>query len=424
MSHQVAVTIVADVRPGEAERLDRLLMSMGDGVANGSVVDLAAVPDLHFARFVLLEETQDLRDRPLPALLIYMSDVDVSRDRHLAVLVDTASNGLDQLYSHCEGYPSPETRSRETRLAYLRAHVVKEQARYFNTTGRNVRQVRQEAELHDRLEKLLDSRTDESDGDPQSVRKTVQELIARDESLRWARGPAPRSGFAFRAKKALRLVAGVLLVLLLSPLLLLIAPVFLLLLRLHERSDRAPHLPASLERVEELADLEDRAAHNPFTAVGFVKPGLFRRLTIQTIFVALNFAAQHLFNHGNLAGVKTIHSARWVALNEWRRVIFASNYDGSRESYMDDFVDKIAWGLNVSFGSGYGFPNTSWLFFDGAKDEQAFKDFLRRHLVATRVWHSAYPRLTNANIENNARIRAGLHGDAEPDDARRWVQAL
>jgi hypothetical protein len=122
--------------------------------------------------------------------------------------------------------------------------------------------------------------------------------------------------------------------------------------------------------------------------------------------------------------VKTIHSARWVALNEWRRVIFASNYDGSRESYMDDFVDKIAWGLNVSFGSGHGFPNTNWLFFDGAKDEQAFKDFLRRHLVATRVWHSAYGRLTNANIERNARIRAGLQGDADPDEARRWVQAL
>jgi len=422
MSHQVAVTIVAEVRPGEAERLDRLLRSMGDGLANGSVVDLAALPDLHFARFVLLEATRDLRDRPIPALLIYMSDVDVSRDRHLADLVDAGSDGLDQLYGHCEGYP--ESRTRETRLAYLRAHVVKEQARYFNTTGRNVRRVRQEAELRDGIEKLLDGRPDSTDRDPQSVRKAVQELVARDESLRWARGPAPGPDFGFRVKETLHFVAGVLLALLLSPLLLLIAPVFLLLLWLHERSDRAPHVPAPLERVEELAELEDLAPQNPFTAVGFLKPGIFRRLTIRTIFVALDFAARHLFNHGNLAGVKTIHSARWVALNEWRRVIFASNYDGSRESYMDDFVDKIAWGLNVSFGSGYGFPNTRWLFFDGAKDEQAFKDFLRRHLVATRVWHSAYERVTNANIENNARIRAGLQGEAEGDDARHWVQAL
>jgi hypothetical protein len=424
MSHQLAVTIVADVRSGEAGHVDRLLRSMGDGLANGSVVDLPALPDVHFARFVLLEETRDLRDRPLPALLIYMSDVDVSRDRHLGALVDTSGDGLDELYGHCEGYPRPGARSRETRLAYLRAHVVKEQARYFNTTGRNVRQVRQEAELRDRIEELLDGLPSDGSRDPTSVRSAVQELIARDESLRWARRPAPGLGVGFRAKETLHLVTGVLIVLLLSPLLLLIAPVFLVLLRLHERSDRAPHLAASLQRVEELADLEDLAPQNPFTAVGFVKPGLFRRLTIRTIFIALDFAARHLFNRGNLAGVKTIHSARWVALNEWRRVIFASNYDGSRESYMDDFVDKIAWGLNAAFGSGYGFPNTNWLLFDGAKDEQAFKDFLRRHLVATRVWHSAYERLTNANIENNARIRAGLEGGAEPDEARQWAQAL
>jgi hypothetical protein len=423
MSHQVAVTIVADVRSGEAEHVDRLLRSMGNGLANGSVVDLAALPSVHFARFVLLDETRDLRDRPLPALLVYMSDVDVPRDRHLADLVGAAGDGLDQLYGHCEGYPRQGSRNPETRLAYLRAHVVKEQARYFNTTGRNVRQVRQEAELHDRIEELVDGRPETRDRDPRSVREAVQELIARDDSLRWARRPPPGLPLGFRAKEALHLATGVLLVLLLSPLLLLIAPFFLLLLRLHERSDRAPHVPAALERVEELAELEDLAAHNPFTAVGFVKPGLFRRALIQTIFVALNFAARHLFNHGNLAGVKTIHSARWVALNGWRRVIFASNYDGSRESYMDDFVDKIAWGLNAAFGSGHGFPNTSWLLFDGAKDEQAFKDFLRRHLVATRVWHTAYERLTNANIENNARIRAGLQGHAEADEARLWVQA-
>jgi hypothetical protein len=423
MPHQVAVTIVADVRPGQSESLERLLGTMGDGTANGSVVDLAALPALHFARFVLVDETRDLRDRPLPALLVYMSDVDVSRDRHLGDLVDGASDGLDRLYGHCVGYPEPGSRNRESRLAYLRAHVVKEQARYFNTTGRNVRQVRQEAELHDSVETFLDGRAAAADADPQAVRAAVHELVTRDESLRWALS-RPGRDLGFLARETLHLVVGALVVLVLSPLLLLLAPVYLFLLWLHERSDRAPHLPAQLDRVERLAELEDLAVHNPFTAVGFVKPGLFRRITISTIFAALNFAARHIFNHGNLAGVKTIHSARWVALNDWRRVIFASNYDGSRENYMDDFVDKIAWGLNVSFGSGYGFPNTRWLFFGGANDEQAFKDFLRRHLVATRVWHSAYPRLTNANIENNARIRAGLSGDARPDEARRWVQAL
>lgn len=424
MSHQAAVTIVADVRPGEAESLKQLLATMGDGVANRSVVDFAALRGVHFARFVLLEETKDLRGEPLPASLLYLSDADIPPDRHLSDLVDTAGSGLDLLFGHCDGYPA-EPRVRETRLSYLRQHVVKEQARYFNTIGRNVRQVREEGELRDGIEELLNRWPEGStDADPAAIRRGVQELIEQDDRLRWARRPAPGLGLGFRAKELVHLVVGVLLVLVLSPLLLLVAPVFLVLLRLHERSEPAPHLRPSPEQVEELDALEDHLVQNPFTAIGFVKPGLFRRLTIQTVLLALDFAARHVFNNGNLAGVKTIHSARWVALNSWRRVIFASNYDGSRESYMDDFVDKIAWGLNVAFGSGYGFPRTRWLFFDGVKDEQAFKDFLRRHLVPTRVWYSAYGRLTNANIENNARIRAGLHGQAGSSDTRRWVQEL
>lgn len=424
MPYQVAVTIVADVRPGATESLRQLLESMGDGVANGNVVDLSALRDVHFARFVLLEEDKDLRGDPLPASLLYMSDVDVPRDRHLAELVDTAGEGLDRLFGHCEGYP-PEPRTRDDRLAYLTRHVVKEQARYFNTTGRNVRQVVQEATLRDRIQELLDgSPNGGTNGDPAAIRRRVQELVERDDALRWAQEPAPGLGFGFRVKELAHLGGGVLLVLLLSPLLLLVVPVFLVVLRLHERSAPAPHLPPSLKKIEKLDDLEDHLVHNPFTAVGFVKPGLFWRLTFRALLLALEFATRHVFNNGNLAGVKNIHSARWVALNEWRRMIFVSNYDGSRESYHDDFVDKIAWGLNVAFASGYGFPRTRWLFFDGVNDEQAFKDFLRRHLVPAPAWHSAYGRLTNANIKNNARIRAGLQGEAGSREARRWVQAL
>ena len=138
--------------------------------------------------------------------------------------------------------------------------------------------------------------------------------------------------------------------------------------------------------------------------------GLFRRLLANVVLFGTNYAARHLFNRANLAGIKTIHFARWVFLDDRRRVIFCSNYDGSLESYMDDFIDKVAWGLNATFSNGYGYPRTRWLVLDGARDELAFKDLLRSHQHPTEVWFSAYPRLTALNIENNARIRAGLYG--------------
>jgi hypothetical protein len=425
MPHQSALTIVANVRPGETDSLRRLLGTMGDGVANGSVVDFETLTGLHFARLVLLEETHDLRGEPLPASLVYMSDLDVSGDRHLGDLVDTAGAGIDLLFDHCEGYPDGAQRARDERLAYLRRHVVAEQVRYVNTIGRGARQIRQEAQLRDRLESFLDGRPhDPGEDDPVAIRRAVQEFVENDEAFHWARWPAGRLPLSFRVKELAHFLGGLLLVLLLAPFLLLAAPVFFVLLRLHERSDRAPHERPPPELVQELAALDDHLVHNPFTAIGFVKPGLFRRLTLTGVLIALAFATRHVFGSGNLAGVKTIHFARWVVLNDKRRVIFASSYDGSLESYMDDFVDKIWWGLNLAFSNGYGFPRTRWLFLDGSRDELAFKDFLRLHQVPTRVWYSAYGRLTTANIASNERIRSGLRGAAGPDEARGWLQAL
>ena len=76
--------------------------------------------------------------------------------------------------------------------------------------------------------------------------------------------------------------------------------------------------------------------------------------------------------------------------------------------------------MNLVFSNGVGYPRTSWLVRGGARDELAFKDYLRVHQVPTRVWYSAYDRLTALNIQQNERIRAGLRGG----DASRWVQSL
>ena len=91
---------------------------------------------------------------------------------------------------------------------------------------------------------------------------------------------------------------------------------------------------------------------------------------------------------------------------------------------MGDFIDKVAWGLNAIFSNGIGYPRTNWLFFDGAWDEEAFKHYIHTHQLPVHVWYSAYGNLTNANIEQNARIRAGLHGSMTAPQAERWLELL
>jgi hypothetical protein len=91
---------------------------------------------------------------------------------------------------------------------------------------------------------------------------------------------------------------------------------------------------------------------------------------------------------------------------------------------MDDFIDKVAWGLNAVFSNGVGYPKTNWLILNGAKNEQAFKNYIRVHQIATQVWYSAYDRLTALNIANNASIRAGLYRAMSETEAEEWLRLL
>jgi hypothetical protein len=420
MPYQVALTIDSPVRAGAVDDLNRLLATMGDGVANGSLIDFGALSGVHFARLMVIDEDAEAR---LPAHLFLLADLDVSADTHLAELVDTAGEGLDRILAHCEGYPAGGAASRNERLDYLRRHVVKEGARYVNTTGRTARQIRQEAELRDAIAQFLDE-GDWAGRDASEVRRGVREHLERRPDLAWALRPAERPGLSARLREKGHLLAIPLLVLPLLPFALLAAPVYALVLRRHERSDEAPRVAPDEDQVLELAALEDHLVHNPFTALGYVKPSRFRRATLTVILFFLDYATRHFFNRGNLSGVKTIHFARWVVIDDKRRAFFASNYDGSVESYMDDFIDKVAWGLNLVFSNGVGYPKTRWLVFGGAKDELAFKDFLRLHQIPTRVWYSAYGNLTALNVQQNERLRAGLHGELSDEHERAWVQAL
>jgi hypothetical protein len=46
------------------------------------------------------------------------------------------------------------------------------------------------------------------------------------------------------------------------------------------------------------------------------------------------------------------------------------------------------------------------------------------HQLVSPLWYAAYQGLTALNIENNARIRAGLYGAMDDAAARAWLRRL
>src|SRR5260370_24008566 len=101
-------------------------------------------------------------------------------------------------------------------------------------------------------------------------------------------------------KDLLHCIGVPLLLLLLSPLLLLYLPIFLIQLRTRESLDPAVAPRPVSDRGEALACLEDRVITNQFSAYGNINPGAFRRWTLVFLFFLLEYTTRHIYNHGFL----------------------------------------------------------------------------------------------------------------------------
>ena len=233
------------------------------------------------------------------------------------------------------------------------------------------------------------------------------------------------AAFAFIVVLALWLVPLLTLFpLLIVPALMAVA-LFLWVLRHYEkREPEIIHRP-EVAQILNLAALEDYDVTNQYTALGSVKPSQFRRLLFPVFLWFIDYFARHVYTRGHLGRIRNIHFARWVFLDGKRRMIFASNYDGSHEAYMDDFINKAGWGLNLAFNCGLGYPRTRWVIKDGIDDEMKFKYTQRRHQLPTESWYRAYPGLTVYDLERNARVRAGFERPTMTDaEVRAWLWDL
>lgn len=425
MPHQEAVTISAAIRPDHHEPVRACLAKMSSqGAGHNSVIPFANLDGVHFARLFVLPADIDLEGREIPASLVYMCDVDAPSAAHLRALADQHGTGLDAVFGSCVDYPEGEV-TKQRRLGWLEDHAVRSAAVYVHTVGRSVAQVRAENDLRGSIEIFLDSPNAVPPTDSAvQAHQRIRSLVFGRRDLAWARRSPTGPGIAFTVRGLAHLLLVALAGLVLLPILLPLTIVVLVLVRLKERRDVPGAARPDAEQLQATEQHEDFAAQNPFTAVGLVKPGGLRSLVMRTVLFGLDFACRHVYRRDKLAGVATIHFARWTPIDGGRRLVFASNYDNSLESYMDDFVDRVAWGLNAVFSNGVGWPRTRWLLLDGARDESAFKDYLRTHQVPTPVWWSAYDTLPARNVDANAVRRLQLPRKLDEQAAAQWLAGL
>jgi hypothetical protein len=296
---------------------------------------------------------------------------------------------------------------------------------YVHAVGRTLEQIRDEDRLRHTVEDFVDRRAEHLAGlDEQQVREEIRDFVAADPSLSWALRAPSRPRLWWRLRETGHKVGVPAVLVLGAPVLVPAAAVWLLALRRHERVDPFPEGDPDGARLRALGDAEDYLVQNAFTSLAPIRPGRFWRLTSELTLLLGNYMARHVFTRGSLSGLTTVHFARFMHVGPHRDLLFTSYYDGSLESYNNDFVDQVAWVLNTVFGQQAGYPRTRWMVHDGAHNERWFKSFIRGHQVPTEVWYSAYPQLAAVTIDQNARLREGLSGDLEEREVQAWLRLL
>jgi len=227
--------VVAPVATGRESALRALLdaMNLQPGIAdpNNSLVPFGQFEQVHFARFVLLDDATlgdfAVHRRPAPEFPVYlafMGDCDGPARALFADFAQRAGDGLRRIFAHCEGFDLAGDL-----YAWLVEHDVPVAANYVNWRGRTVREVREDSALQHALSaRLRASRSPASEG-PETLRREMVRFVAGEVQAGRLRltGPQP-TPLGWRIANGLHAIGIPLAGLLLSPLIILALPFVLI----------------------------------------------------------------------------------------------------------------------------------------------------------------------------------------------------
>ena len=416
---QQALTIVAPVSLGNEALADQWLRDNKRTLQRA----LERATTTHFARWVLLPPTPDEAGNPIGAqhLLAFETNFDGELAEHVADLRAALGPLLDGAFAHVEGYPG--SKNLADLSGFFRGVSLRAAAFYIAHGGLSVSVVHGDAALkravEDRLRELA-----------RGALVGAQELLVLAQELqRVARTLAASRGLTLgHVDRGLREDApGVLERAFTRPfsvlLAFLLAPFFELYDDLRRKNQPSFETPALKAKRDGIGLEEDRVDQNGLTHLVALKPGWYRLFALKMMVYLVTALADAGALIGRLGGIQTIHFARWVALPD-RRLLFFSNYDGSWEAYLGDFIDKASMGLTMIWTNTIWYPKTRLLLFKGAKDEEAFKAWTRACQVPTQVWYSAYPTLSVNDVLKNARIRELLGAELDAVSAPQLLTLL
>lgn len=390
---------------------------------------------IHFARLLLVP--RDAQGVPSATWLVLETNFDVrpatnddlaAQAAQLTSLARVASAPLASAFRHCKGFTSEQGLA-----AFLTARLAPPTAAYQGHPYHDLSRVR----LEQRVRQVVLGWLEKAPRDPPAtlfdgVRAHVRAQSRVDPALEGLDVDAPPPALPDPTIRSEHLREKV------WPWIQNIGPALPIVPRLpiiawwdkHDvsydvRAHQEAWTEADLARFAAISATEDHGLQNALSHVVPLRGGWGRRdvLASAHAFIAA-VATNHFAYVGQLGGIPTIHFAKWLLIDGGARLLFFSNYDGSWESYLGDFVDQAAAGLNLAWSCTREYPRTELLTRGGATDEETFKAWGRACQVPTQVFYGAYPTLSIQAINNNTWIRYRLHETSAAGGLDTWFRRL
>ncbi|MBC8171574.1 MAG: hypothetical protein H7X77_07865 [Anaerolineae bacterium] len=444
-----SITTFLNIKFGHKRELEKLLKEVGNPIKEANP-HLQFSPATHFARLVILpginepvcypgqepsEPDDKAETRHYRLMLNAVFDGD---DRQFVQTMIDLSPGLDQIFGYCEGYSGAAGL-----YDYLtnRKHLRQSQIFYDTFYGETVESINGKADQRIKMQNIFDENpldialqkilqlspintpyvTDDTGSARQNLILTglvAIILLGATGVILWSITPLLAIAFGVIVAGVVLWVVNIAAIQGLKP------SAYGAVEDEIAEHDELLNSPTEYYPVSMLTGREDVVVQNQFNLYLTFKGGWIERhlrlfLMIVLMYV-LGKSTQIWRTPGSLGGLTTVHFGHWIVIDGGRRLFFITNYDGSWETYIADFVNKIYKLLDVQLINFIGFSG------EGTRNIAAFRRWLRRVQIQSDVFYSGYPLLTVRNTVLDRQIDANFPKSTDSHDpkVKDWLKLL
>ncbi|WP_028981325.1 hypothetical protein [Sporocytophaga myxococcoides] len=423
LSNQKSFNAVAEIMHGREKALKELL-KLGMKKISGSL-NL----DIHFFRWFLITgenivlDEFDIASKPdlEKSYLVFSMNYDGDKDTVLLNLYKLLESFIDKIYSLCYGYTSES--DSQAFLCYIKSNAIKESLFWVGKPGWSVKRIIAERNLRSEVEKEL------SVLDPSEFPEKAEAIRNKYKESTFKSHPWYKVIWTLRLMW--RLLVCLVLGITFSP----VGILFSLYRQYIVKDVKAKPSKVNYDHYKKISKEENNVLQNQLSVHGILKnsPTWIWYWKFQVSLSLARFSGGRK-RSGKLAGIESIHFVKWLIIpnkfihpgkkkEKIFHCLFLSDYDGTWESYISDFIDRGAQAINFNFSNMRGYPKVSFSFKGGASSGTSFKPLVRKNQIECPFWYSGYADVVMKDKLRNASISDGIQKEKMSDaEFHQWLK--